>query len=82
MNYLQSRGRTISQDQIRLIEQMPYRSDGIDIPGVLKVGVREPIVPFGERRSVLALYRGLESKGTPQSGSPSNGEEESIDPQR
>ena len=78
------RGGAITPEQIRLIERMPYRSSGPEsIPRVLREGIPEPTVPFGERRSLLKLYGGLEAGvkvhvvNTPQTR-----EDDSFDPQQ
>ena len=84
VRYLQGQGGTLTSDQIRMIEHLPFTASGpSDIPRALRDGIPRPNVPLGERRSLLELYGGVEHGAAARKAAASRtGEDESIDPQR
>ena len=80
---LRSMGWTLTPEQVRMVERLPFRSSGpTDIPRALREGLPEPSVPLGERRSLLQHYRGDEKGGVRWTTVPRTGEDQSVDPER
>lgn len=84
VQYLRDHGGTLTPDQVRIVEGLPFRSTGpTDYPRVLRDGLPEPSVPLGERRSLLGRVRGEDAEDASESSDPRNtGEDTERDPQR